>query len=69
MSITSGVIAAAATLTMVTALSAVETLSASAATTACGSQCGSVFSRELGTYAQPRVVEAVLQGRQTSASL
>jgi len=62
MSITSKMLGAVATLTVVSVVSAVEALSASAATSVCGSQCGSVFSRELGTYAQPHVVEDVLDG-------
>lgn len=62
MSIKNKVLAAAAMLTVVGGISSVGTLSASAATPACGSRCGSVFSRELGTYAQPNVVEDVLQG-------
>jgi hypothetical protein len=62
MSIKNRVIAAAATLTVVLLVGAAGTLSASAATAECGSQCGSVFSRELGTYAQPTMVEAVLHG-------
>ena len=62
MSIKSKMLAAAATLTIVGAVIALDTLPASAATPACGSQCGSIFSRELGTYAQPSVVEGVLQG-------
>jgi len=41
---------------------AVGTLSASAATTDCAQRCISLFSKELGTYAQPNVVEAVLDG-------
>ena len=62
MSITSKMLGALATLTIIGVVSAVEARSASAATSACGSQCGSVFSRELGTYAQPNVVEDVLDG-------
>jgi hypothetical protein len=62
MSIKCKLLGAAAALTVVGVVSAVEALSASAATPACGSQCGSVFSRELGTYAQPSVVEDVLDG-------
>ena len=58
MSIKNRVIAAAAPLTMVLLGGAAGALSASAAT----AQCGSVFSRELGTYAQPTMVEAVLHG-------
>ena len=38
------------------------TQSASAATLACGPNCVSVFSKELGSYAQPGPVEDVLDG-------
>jgi hypothetical protein len=62
MPIKSKVIAAAAALTVVGAVGAVEALTASAATPACGAQCISIFSRELGTYAQPGPVEDVLDG-------
>src|SRR3954449_7617074 len=40
----------------------VGALSASAATPVCAQYCISLFSKELGTYAQPNVVEAVLDG-------
>jgi hypothetical protein len=40
----------------------VGALPASAATPACGSGCITVYSRELGTQAQPNFVEAVLGG-------
>jgi hypothetical protein len=56
------VLAAAATFTMVGAASAATIVPASAATPRCGAQCISVFSSELGTYADPGVVEAVLDG-------
>jgi hypothetical protein len=49
---------AAATLTILGGVSA----SANAATPECGERCGSVFSRELGSYTQPGPVEAVLGG-------
>jgi hypothetical protein len=49
---------AAATLTILGGVSA----SANAATPQCGEECGSVFSRELGSYTQPGPVEAVLGG-------
>jgi hypothetical protein len=62
MSIKNKTLAAAATLTLVGGVSTVETLSAGAATPACGSNCISVFSRELGTYAQPNFVEDILGG-------
>jgi hypothetical protein len=62
MSIKRNVLAVVATLTIAAGVITVGTLSASAATPACGGGCISIFSRELGTYAQPNVVEAVLQG-------
>src|SRR6478672_2493145 len=65
MSITSKAWAAAATVTIVGAAIAPNALPVSAATPACGSQCGSVFSRELGTYAQPNVVEDIASGQAT----
>jgi hypothetical protein len=49
---------ASATLTILGGVSG----SANAATPECGSLCGSVFSRELGSYTQPGPVEAVLGG-------
>ena len=55
-------LAAAATLTIVGSVSAAATGAASAATPACGPPCISVFSSELGTYAHPNFVEAVLGG-------
>lgn len=62
MSIKSKAFAGVATLMTVACGVALEALPASAATPACGAQCGSVFSRELGTYAAPNVVEDVLDG-------
>jgi hypothetical protein len=62
LSIKRKVLAAVATLTIVGGVSAAATGAASAATPACGSPCISVFSSELGTYAQPNFVEAVLAG-------
>ena len=62
MSIKSKMRVAAAALAVVGGVGMVETLSASAATPACGAQCLSIFSRELGTYAQPGPVEDVLDG-------
>jgi hypothetical protein len=62
MSIESKLCAVVAALTVVGGVGAVETLSASAATPACGPGCISIFSRELGTYAQPGPVEDVLDG-------
>lgn len=62
MSMKSKMLITAATLTMVGGLSSAVTPSASAATPECGDACISIFSRELGTYSQPNVVEAVLDG-------
>ena len=58
MSIKRKLLVAAATLSILGGVSA----SANAATPQCGLMCGSVFSRELGSYAQPGPVEAVLGG-------
>jgi hypothetical protein len=55
------VVAAAATLTMAGAVGA-ATSPANAATAECGPGCISVFSSELGTYADVNAVEAVLGG-------
>src|SRR5215217_6787435 len=62
LSIRRKVLAAAATLTIVGGVSAAATGAASAATPECGPACISVFSSELGTYADPNFVEAVLGG-------
>lgn len=51
-----------ATLTVVAAASTFGTLSGGAATPACGTGCISIFSKELGTYAQPGVVEDIQNG-------
>ena len=56
------VLAAAATLTLIGGVSAAATAPANAATPECGKGCISVFSSELGTFAQPGFVEAVLDG-------
>ncbi|MGY1694653.1 MULTISPECIES: hypothetical protein [unclassified Geodermatophilus] len=53
---------AAATFTLVGGLSTVATAPAQAATPECGAGCISVFSSELGTFADPNFVEAVLDG-------
>jgi len=55
-------LAAMVTLTTVCSGLALDRAPASAATPECGSQCGSVFSRELGSYADFNVVEDVLDG-------
>ena len=56
------VLAAAATLTLVGGVGAAATAPANAATPQCGKGCISVFSSELGTFAHPDSVEAVLDG-------
>jgi hypothetical protein len=58
MSVKRNLFAAVATL----CVSAVATLSAGAATPACGPGCVSIFSKELGSSAQPGPVEDVLDG-------
>src|SRR5215210_6489543 len=55
-------LAVAATLTVAGGLGAAATGTATAATATCGPLCISVFSSELGTYADPNFVEAVLGG-------
>jgi hypothetical protein len=62
MPIRSKMCAVTAALTVVAGVGALETHSASAATPACGPGCISIFSRDLGTYAQPGPVEATLDG-------
>ncbi len=62
LSIKRKVLAAVATLAIVGGVSAAATGAAGAATPECGPDCISVFSSELGTYAQPNFVEAVLGG-------
>ena len=62
MSIKSRLLIAAATLTVIGGVPAVVTLSASAATPACGESCYSIFTPEFGTLADPQFVEAVLDG-------
>jgi hypothetical protein len=54
--------AVVATVTLASGASAAVPLSASAATPACGPNCLSVFSPELGTYAHPNFVEHVFGG-------
>ena len=63
MSIKTKARAVMATLTIIGGASAAATLPASAATPACGPSCLSVFSSELGTYAQPKFVEHVIGGK------
>src|SRR5215218_4688633 len=55
-------LAAAAMSTMVGAGSAAAAGPARAATLECAEQCISVFSSEVGSYANPNFVEAVLEG-------
>src|SRR5580704_19655728 len=64
MSITSRVLAAAATLTMVGGVGVAAALTsgaASAATPSCGSSCIDVFSHQFGTHKSPRYVVDVLR--------
>jgi hypothetical protein len=56
-------LAAIATLTLVGSISAAATLTARAATPACGAGCISIFSKELGTPANPGPVEDILNGQ------
>lgn len=53
----------AAALTVLGCVAATASLSATAATPACGKGCASVFSKVLGTPDSPGVVEAVLGGQ------
>lgn len=62
MSMKRKVLGAMATVTILGGVSTAGTLSARAATPACGEPCISIFSRVLGTHAQPNFVEAVYQG-------
>jgi hypothetical protein len=62
MSITSKVLAAAATLTLAGGLSTAGTLPATAATPQCGPHCIQIFSAKFGTNAKPNFVETVFQG-------
>jgi hypothetical protein len=62
MSITSKVLAAAATVTVAGGLSMAGTLPASAATPQCGPHCIQVFSAKFGTPANPKFVETVFHG-------
>jgi hypothetical protein len=56
MSIKSKVLAAAATLTLVSGLGVAGALSANAATPPCGNKCIDIFSREFGTHKHPNYV-------------
>jgi len=58
-------LAALATLTLIGCVSVTATLSATAATPACGPHCISIFSKEFGTDERPGVVEDVLDGAAT----
>jgi hypothetical protein len=62
MSISRKIMGALATLACVGGFAAAATLSASAATPACGKHCISIFSKELGNYKAPGVVEGTLGG-------
>ncbi|MGB8907232.1 MAG: hypothetical protein WCC84_00645 [Candidatus Cybelea sp.] len=61
-SITHKITDVAAMLALAGSLTATGTISATAATPACGTHCISIFSKELGNYKQPGVVEAVFDG-------
>ena len=61
MSMKSKAIAAAATLALVGGVSAVATISASAATPSCGHDCIDLFSREFGHHSTPNYVLDVLR--------
>jgi hypothetical protein len=61
MSMKSKAIAAAATLALVGGVSAVATISASAATPSCGRDCVDLFSREFGHHSTPNYVLDVLR--------
>ncbi len=63
MSIKRKLLAVVATLMVASIVSTVGTLSAGAATPACGPHCVSIFSKELGNYSAPGVVETVLDGK------
>ncbi len=63
MSIKRKALASAVTCTVAAALSTIGAASVNAATAECGQRCISVFSRQLGSYAQPTFVEAVLDGK------
>ena len=63
MSIKRKLLAVVATLTVASIVSTAGTLSAGAATPACGPHCVSIFSKELGNYSAPGVVETVLDGK------
>jgi hypothetical protein len=62
MSIKRNVLAIGGIITFAAGLITVAPPPAKAATPECGSECISIFSRALGSYAQPNVVEAVLDG-------
>jgi hypothetical protein len=62
MSITTKMLAALTTLTIVVGGGTVGTIPANAATPECGPDCISVFSHALGTYGEPNFVETVLNG-------
>lgn len=69
MSIRRKIMDVAAMLAIAVSVAAAGTLSATAATPACGAQCISIFSKELGNYKQPEVVEDVLDGSAAAGQL
>lgn len=69
MSIVRKIMDVATMLALASSLTAAGTISATAATPACGARCISIFSKELGNYKQPGVVEAVFDGPATVGQL
>ena len=65
MSISRQMLGFVAALTAVGCVAATASLPATAATPACGAHCASIFSKELGNYTSPGVVESVLGGQAT----
>jgi hypothetical protein len=62
MSIARKILSSLAALAVVGCVTAAGSLSATAATPACGAHCISIFSKELGNYKAPGVVEGTLGG-------
>lgn len=66
MRVKSRIVTAAAALTLVAGLGAAGTLTANAATPACGQQCNEFFSAALGTFDHPGfILDALNQGQST----
>ena len=62
MSISRKMLGLVAALTALGCVAATASLPATAATPACGAHCASIFSKLLGNYTTPGVVESVLGG-------